>query len=73
MHTKWCLTQPETPIEIVASPSDSYDESLRNKRSNVIESKSIYVLTILCSQVNLSIGMKKKMRFDRIPCIPLVV
>ena len=27
------------PVEIVASPSDSYDESLHNKGSNVIENE----------------------------------
>ena len=37
IYTKWCLAQLETPAEIVALPSDSYDESLRNKGSNVIE------------------------------------
>ena len=44
MHTKWHLTQPETPDEIVASPSDSYNKSLRNKGSNVIENEvDLYV------------------------------
>ena len=38
MHTKWCLAQPEMPVEIVASPSDGYDESLRNKGSKIKQS-----------------------------------
>ena len=36
MHTKWRLAQPETPADIAASPSDSYDESLYNKGSNAM-------------------------------------
>ena len=37
MHTKLCLAQLEIPVEIVALPSESYDESLCSKESNVIK------------------------------------
>ena len=34
--------QPETPVELVVSPSDSYDGSVYNKGSSTIENKAAW-------------------------------
>ena len=69
VHTKWRLRHPETPVELSVSLSDSCGKSVCNKGSSTISYRADWcVKTIICSQINSSVGVlkKKKKKMEKI-------
>ena len=61
-HTNWRPRQPETPVELIVSPSNSYDGSVYNKGSSMIENKADWHVN---RYLHLSVGMLKKKKNNK--------